>query len=118
MWAAGHPGDSGGLRFRPVHEGFDPGCTIYQFCGGYDIFHPTVLHLREETQSGYFCVGHAAEEEDQRRSVLPLLTCGGRMMGRTSVKQQLAKSSKQCFKFQQLYLTLTTVGTALFFSSH
>lgn len=68
-------GDSVGLGFRPVHEGFYPSCTVYEFCGGYNILHPAVFHLREETKSGYFCVRHSAEEEHQRRPVLPLLAC-------------------------------------------
>lgn len=73
MWPGVHPGDSGGLRFRPVHEGFDPRCTVYEFCGGYNVLHPAVFHLREETQSGYFCVRHSTEEEHQRCSIFPLL---------------------------------------------
>lgn len=70
-----HAGDSGDLGFRSVHEGFDPSCTIQEFCGSYDILHPTVFHLREKAKSGYFCVRHSTEEEHQRRPILPLLTC-------------------------------------------
>lgn len=75
MWPGVHAGDSGCLGFRPVHEGFDPSCTVHEFCGGYNILHAAVFHLREETESGYFCVRHSAEEEHQRRPILPLLAC-------------------------------------------
>lgn len=66
-------GDSGALRFGPVHEGFDPTGTINEFGGSNNVFHPAVFHLREETQSGYFCVRHSTEKEHQRGPVLPLL---------------------------------------------
>lgn len=75
MWPGVHAGDSGALRFRPVHEGFDPGCAVYEFCCGYNVLHPAVFHLREETKSSYFCIGHPAQEEHQRCSILPLLAC-------------------------------------------
>lgn len=73
MWPGVCTGDSGGLRFWTVHEGFNPSCTVYEFCGGYNVLHPTVFHLREETESGYFCVRHSTEEENQRCPILPLL---------------------------------------------
>lgn len=68
-------GDSGDLGFRPVHEGFDPSCTIYEFRCGYNILHPAVFHLREETKSGYLRVRHSSEEKHQRSPILPLLAC-------------------------------------------
>lgn len=70
-----HAGDSGRLRFRPIHEGFYPRCTVDEFCGGYNILHTAVFHLWEETQSGYFCIGHATQKKHQGRSILPLLAC-------------------------------------------
>lgn len=75
MWPGVAAGDSGGLQVRPVHEGFDPGRAVYELCCGYNVLHPAVFHLREETESGYFCIGHSTEEEHQCCSILPLLTC-------------------------------------------
>lgn len=75
MWPGVRAGDSGRLGFRPVHEGFDPSCAVHEFCGGYNILHPAVFHLREEAKSCYFCVRHSTEEEHQRSPILPLLAC-------------------------------------------
>lgn len=73
MWLRVQAGDSGSLRFGPVHERFDPNGAIYEFRCGYNVLHPTIFHLREETKSSYFCVRNSTEEEHQRCSVLPLL---------------------------------------------
>lgn len=69
---------SEGRGFRAVHEGFDPAGAIDEFGGGDDVFHPAVLHLRQEAQSSYFCISHPSEEEHQRGPILPLLTCWDR----------------------------------------
>lgn len=94
MWPGVHAGDSGGLRFRTVHEGLNPCRTVYEFCGGYDVLHPAVFHLREETKSGYFCVRHTAKEEHQRRPILPLLACMT-MNGDTCQAQKYNVKAKQ-----------------------
>lgn len=70
-----HAGVSLVLRLRPVHERFDPSRAVHEFGGGYNVLHPAVFHLREETESSYFCVCHSAQEEHQRRSIFPLLAC-------------------------------------------
>lgn len=63
------------LGFGPIHEGFDPGRAINELRRGNNVLHPAVLHLREETESGYFCVRHSSEEENQCCSTFPLLPC-------------------------------------------
>lgn len=68
-------GDSGGFRARVVHERSDPRRAVNEFGCGDDILHPAVFHLRQEAESGYFCVRHTAQEEDQRCSILPLMAC-------------------------------------------
>lgn len=68
-------GVSGQQGLRPVHEGFDPGGAVDELGRGHDVLHPAVFHLREETESGYFCIRHSSEEENQRCSILPLLAC-------------------------------------------
>lgn len=75
MWPGVRAGDSLCWGFRAVHEGFDPSCAIYEFCGGYNILHPAVFHLREETESSYFCIRHTTKEEHQRCPILSLLAC-------------------------------------------
>lgn len=93
MWTGVHAGDSGRLGFGSVHEGFDPSCTIYEFCGGYNVLHPAVFHLREEAESGYLCVRHSTKEEHQRRTILPLLACNT-LKGDASLKDNISHHSK------------------------
>lgn len=57
-----------------VHEGSDPRRAVNQLGRGDDVLHPAVLHLRQEAESGDLRVRHPAQEEDQRRSILPLMS--------------------------------------------
>lgn len=96
-------GGSGNLRFRSVHEGFDPSGAVDEFCSGYDVLHAAVFHLREETQSGYFCVRHPAEEENQRGSVFPLLACG-------RLEEKMNSRSRKEWGKKNLYLSINLLS--------
>lgn len=96
------------LRFRPVHEGFDPSCAVYEFCGGYNVLHPAVFHLREEPESSYFCVGHPAQEEHQCCSILPLLACK-EAQDTCHMNKNLAKLTRNFISMQQKSNILPTL---------
>lgn len=68
-------GDSGSFCLRVIHERSNPRCAVNEFGCGDDVLHPAVFHLRQESESGYFCICHTAQEEDQRCSILPLMAC-------------------------------------------
>lgn len=65
--------ERGGLQF--FHQGFDPTCSIDQFCRGNDVLGASIFHLGQKPQCSYFCIGHPSQEEHQSDSVLTMLTC-------------------------------------------
>lgn len=69
-----HTLERGRLQF--LHQGFDPGCPVDQFCSGNDVLCASVLHLGQESQRRDFCIRDPAQEEHQGHSILTMLTWG------------------------------------------
>lgn len=71
-------------RLQFFHQGFDPTCSIDQFCSGNDVLCPSIFHLGQKSQCSNFCVCYTSQEEHQSDSVLTMLTCVFREIYRLS----------------------------------
>lgn len=63
-------------RLQFFHQGFEPGCSVDQFCSGNDVLCASILHLGQKSQRSDLCIRDAPQEEHQGDSVLTMLTCG------------------------------------------